>query len=312
MTSILFLHEGTCVDESGHTVTCCHVNIGSFQYAELAGDWPFPSPQLVKGHEEEHGLRVCGEVRLSRPERFRSWGETLIGDSGEMRHSSVRVVEERLNDPADLRRERLLDAELNRGAELVGSKFKRNTKDVRVTRKRTNTISVGKDCLMWSASMTPANASQWALWRRDIGTSYDHVTAILSPRRLARELGLLVLDEFGPQEANVEMSHITSGAVSQHSGLMVFHGPVVYADDPFRFATETPLTDSEGVLRPMFVKHTEFQHQREYRFVVLTKVELDEDYVDLRVTPGLLSALGDTLAFGSIQPAIPAKVGGER
>ena len=91
MTGPLLLDEGTCVDDSGHTVSCFYVNVGSFQYAEMLGDWPFPVPRLVKGHQQQHGLGVCGRVRLSRPERFRLWGETLIGDPGEMLHSIERV-----------------------------------------------------------------------------------------------------------------------------------------------------------------------------------------------------------------------------
>ena len=309
MTSPLFLNEGTCIDDSGHTVTCCYVNIGSFQYPELIGDWPLPLPRLVKGHQEQDGVGVCGKVRLSRPERFRLWGERLIGDPGEMRHSLERVLEERADDSADLQKSRMVSAELNKGAELVGSGLKRTTKSVRVTRKNTRTLTVGDNCLMWSTSIEPDNAEQWKLWKRDLKESYGHLTPVLSPRRLARELGLLVLHEFGPQEVNMTIRDTTSGVVTQLSGVMVFHGPVVYADDPFGFAKAASGNDSNRVLRPMFVKHTEFRHQREYRFVVLTKVELEENHVDLRVTPGLLSALGSTFAYDANLPTVPASVG---
>ena len=217
-----------------------------------------------------------------------------------------------MDDPADLEKKRLLDAELNRGAELVGSGITHTTKSTRFTRKKTRTLTVGGDCLMWSTSVEPADADQWELWRRDLEESYDHVTPVLSPRRLARELGLLVLHEFGPQGAKAELKNDISGVVSQHSGVMVVHGPVVYTDDPFRFATEGPLTDFDRVVRPMFVKHTSHQHQREYRFVVSVKSELDDAHVDLQASPGLLSALGDAFPYDAILPAVPAGVEGGR
>ena len=75
-----------------------------------------------------------------------------------------------------------------------------------------------------------------------------------------------------------------------HRSQTVYHGPVVYADDPYG-RLELASSDLELLLLLVFLKHTVHRAQREYRFTVWTEEEPAEDWIDLDVTPALLQAM---------------------
>ena len=75
-----------------------------------------------------------------------------------------------------------------------------------------------------------------------------------------------------------------------HRSQTVYHGPVVYANDPVE-RLERASSDLKLLLLLVFLKHAAHWPQREYRFLVWTEEEPDEDRVDLAVSPALVDAM---------------------
>ena len=77
--------------------------------------------------------------------------------------------------------------------------------------------------------------------------------------------------------------------------LVVFHGPVVYVDDPYAVCTSAMDAQSSMVrtMMPIFVKHKDYAKQREYRFVIPDKAEHEADSKIMPAPPLLLAAVGN-------------------
>ena len=93
------------------------------------------------------------------------------------------------------------------------------------------------------------------------------------------------------QKASAKRHAVPDRAFSTaHKSRTVYHGPVVYADDPVR-RLERASSDLELLLLLVFLKHDAHQAQREYRFAVWAEDEPAEDRLDLEVSPALLDAM---------------------
>ena len=75
-----------------------------------------------------------------------------------------------------------------------------------------------------------------------------------------------------------------------HTSQTVYHGPVVYAEDPSR-RLERASSELERRLLPVFLKDAANRAQRESRFAVWAEKEPEEDRLDLEVSPALLDAM---------------------
>ena len=120
--------EGYIVDDGGCVIHTYQVNVPGPDSESPASGWPLYRPVLVKVCRQEHLIGVCETLQLSRPTKFRDAGETLMSDPEEARVSLEWTTDERLNDSAEMARARLLDKEVNRGSELVGSTMKSTTR----------------------------------------------------------------------------------------------------------------------------------------------------------------------------------------
>ena len=87
-----------------------------------------------------------------------------------------------------------------------------------------------------------------------------------------------------------------------HRSQTVYHGAVVYADDPYR-RLENASSVLEFALLLLFMESAAHRAQREYRFAVWAQEEPGRDRVDLKVSPALLDAM---------QNSPPAPAGGSR
>ena len=100
----------------------------------------------------------------------------------------------------------------------------------------------------------------------------------------------------------------TSSPRPRHKKQTVFHGPVIYTEDPYELITSAGLTNQLAeMLLPMFTKASEYQHQREYRFLIFTDHEPPEPYVDLLVSscmPILMHACKDALQENRARPMV--------
>ena len=204
MTRPPVLSEGSIVNDAGHLARTWYVDLGVEWLPSSAGEWPLCMPMLIKGCEKRHALEVCNTIRVSKPGSFRYEGETLISDMSEAIVSRETLIEERVDDPVDLARERLLDDESNRGSQLVGSTLRTTTNSVSKKRKTHDKVSSGRNGWIWCSSVEPDESGEWDRWHGSLKPSYDHISRIRSPRRFARALGLMVAQQLGPQGQTAE------------------------------------------------------------------------------------------------------------
>ena len=279
--------EGYIVDDAGFALHTYQVNVPGPDSEPPASGWPLFRPVLVKVCRREHLIGTCGTVKLSRPEAFRDAGETLMSDPEEARVSREWTTEERLNDASEMARARLLNEDANRGSELVDSTLKFTTNEVKSRRSRRDTVDRGGSGWLWCAAVEPTNDDEWARLCADLPGTHDHYWTFRSPRLFARALGAMVLDQLGPRGQVSKISHGSANEATPHKGQHVFHGPVVYVEDPYGYVAESA-TDLEHLLRPLFVKRPEYEHHREYRFVVWDQGDPEEEPRLLNALPALL------------------------
>ena len=285
--------ESFFVDDNGFLLSTLQANLQPESSSpELS--WPSNVPTVVKGCRTKYAIEKCGILRLSKPETFRYSGETLIGDEFENIISrEVLNSDKRINDPKDIAIAKTHDEERNRGAELIGSGRRVTTNTVTMTNSKTNktTETHGRNGWMWCTSLEPQNLQEWENWHSSLDPSYDHITTIRSPRAFARALAVIVADQIGPQgDPRGKMTHNSSGSVTYHRSQGVFHGPVVYVDDPYGYVIEATSV-MDRALRAAFSKTKEYENQREYRFVIWAHQEPSESTSDLEVSPEMMACL---------------------
>ena len=120
----------------------------------------------------------------------------------------------------------------------------------------------------------------------------DAVSHIHRPRAFARALGTMAAEQAGPRGRIVLLRNTVEGRVfsTAHKSQTVYHGPVVYLDNPVR-RLESALSELELTLLLVFLKHAAYRAQREYRFLVWAEDEPAEDVLDLDVSPALVDAM---------------------
>ncbi|MDE2907470.1 MAG: hypothetical protein OXQ28_15450 [Acidobacteriota bacterium] len=118
------------------------------------------------------------------------------------------------------------------------------------------------------------------------------VSPIRRPRAFARALGAMVADQAGPRGRIVLLRNTVEGRTfcTHHKSQTVYHGPVVYADDPVRRAKQAS-SDLELLLLLVFLKGAAHRAQREYRFAVWAEDDPAEDVLDLDLSPALADAM---------------------
>ena len=138
----------------------------------------------------------------------------------------------------------------------------------------------------------------------------DAVSPIRRPREFARTLGAMMAEQVGPQGRTV----LLRGPVDRHAfrtahrSQTVYHGPVVYAEDPDG-RLESASSVHEHASLCAFVKPAAHRSQREYRLAVWTDGEPGRDRVDLEVSPALLDAMQSPPREPERGVVVPAGVG---
>ena len=270
-----------------------------------------PIGTLIKGCRQEHALENGNTIRISKPEKFRTDGDDLISDLSEMYFSSPEQSEV-VYDPNDLAEARLRDVELNRAAEVLQTGSTTTTNSIKKTLTSSQRLSFGKNGWMYCTSMDPLDQEGLDRWwialndSRADSEKYNHISYIHRPREFLRALGTMVTEQLGPHGREVSLDHtlqhVLEGEINSktiHRSQMIFHGPVVYVDDPYgKVANASTLF--EKILLAIFVKSKEYQDQREYRFAIWTEEEPEGNYVDLNISPEMLGSLRER-TFASIR-----------
>ena len=150
----------------------------------------------------------------------------------------------------------------------------------------------GTNGWVYCASIEPETAAEQAAWRTAMPTDYAAVSPLRRPRAFARALGSRAAEQAGPRGRIVLLRNTVNGRAfsTAHRSQTVYHGPVVYADDPYR-CLENAASDLELLLMLVFLKDATRSGQREYRFAVWAEQDPEEDRLDLEVSRGLLDAM---------------------
>ena len=150
----------------------------------------------------------------------------------------------------------------------------------------------GTNGWVYCAFIEPETAAELAAWRASMPAGYDALSPIRRPRAFAQALGCITAEQAGPRGRAVLLRNTIDGHAlcAAHRSQRVYHGPVVYANDPHG-RLERASSDLELKLLLVFLKDAAYRDQREYRFAVWAEREPEEDGLDLEVSLGLLDAM---------------------
>ena len=281
----LVLFDGIVVTDGGHVIQSQYVDIGVEKLTRR------PSV-LVKANQAQYGIEHAANVQLSAPWRFRDFGETLIRDDQEGYAHRETGTETAPRPPEESHREqeralRLLGEE---GVTISGTGRKTRSSD-------TESRTFGKSSWIYCTSVAPGEEQRGA-WRSSLPLEYDHESMIRQPRRFALALGEMFADQHGPRGNRNDLKH---GTVirSFHEGQFIFHGPVWYTEDVLEFLRARE-SDPLYLLHALFVKHTDYREQREYRFVVHCERPVESETLLLGISGNLRGALAPRGKVGPV------------
>ena len=273
------LGEGRLITDDGTSISTYFVNLESSSEFR----WPHESPLLAKGSSNRYAITNGATVHLSKPEKFRERGETLISDPNEG-ITNREVVQ--VGGAFDLQRAAEVDDEMRRGASMLQVEQQRETSHIRTSAKTKQTY--GKNCWIWCTAIAPRTDAARNSWMQSLGDDYDCINFIRNPSKFARALAAAVAEQLGARGTPIECRHPYGCATTEHQSQYVFHGPVAYVDDPHDYVAQGA-NDFQRTLRAAFFKHSKYAPQREYRFVVWADTEPEELVVDLVATPEILA-----------------------
>ena len=283
---LVWLHEGFVLDDSGTLITTT--------YIDLREDGKrTPIPGLVKGCRREHALEDGDTVLISKPARFRKYGEELIQDEQEglAKEETVTVTEK---TAAQATRQRAI-ADMNEARELTNSRVRMVQKETHSSSNtKSKSLTYAREWWIFSTSIKPPGKDR-KTWRNTLPGEYDHVSEIGQPAKFAQALAHMVAEQIGPQGQDGWLRDTTEGAEgprSRHKTQWVIHGPVVYTDQVYD-DLEHDFDDRTRVAAFIFTKSTKYAAQREYRFAVLNEGN-DEDTVLLRISGMMRDSLKRT------------------
>ena len=293
---MLWINEGFILDDAGNLIMT--------SYIDLREDGSRTSiPALVKGCKREHALEDGETVLVSKPERFREFGEALIRDEQEgfVKEESVTVVEETAAEAA----KRRAIADLNEAHELLNARVRSVRRETQTTRtSETRSVAFGKEWWVFCASIRPEDG-EWEPWKATLDDEYDHVSEIGQPAKFAQALGHMVAEQIGPQGKDGSMTGTTidgEGVRTNHKSQWVLHGPVVYTDRLYDMLTHDG-DEMQRFAATIFAKSAEYAGQREYRFAIMNE-GAEEETVLLKISDMMRDALRRTDG-GLIRP-VPA------
>ena len=150
----------------------------------------------------------------------------------------------------------------------------------------------GTNGWVYCASIEPERPEERAAWRAAMPAGCDALSPIRRPRAFARALGAMVAEQAGARGRIVLLRNTIEGRTrsTAHKSQTVYHGPVIYVDDPVR-RLEGASSELELSLLLVFLKDAAHRAQREYRFAVWAEDEPAEDVLDLDVSPALVDAM---------------------
>ena len=298
---MLWIAEGFVLDDAGNMISTVYVDLRERDDRTVI-------PSLVKGCRREYALEDGDSVLISKPERFREYGEGLIRDEQEghakKEEEFVTITAETPAEAAKRRSaEDMSDAvQLLDSGMSIAPRIEHTHSD---RRKESKYFTFGKDFWIYCTSIKPDD-SEWDSWKATLDDDYDHVSEIGRPAKFAEALARMVTEQIGPQGKVASLTGTNDGAAgarTKHKSQLVIHGPVLYTDRPY----ETLMAETDEARRlaaTLFVKSATHTAQREYRFVVMNDgaTEKTEETVLLKISGMMRDALKPTEG-GLIRPS---------
>ena len=272
----LVLMDGMVSTDGGHLVMTQYVDIGTRKLSSRPN-------VLVKAIESAYGLEHAADIQLSAPSRFHGYGETLIRDDqeGHARRETKTETPPRSLEEGNREQERALRLLGTEGVSISGT-------GARSVESDTQSLTFGRSAWIYCTSIKQPGDQRDA-WRATLPQKYDHESMIRQPRRFALALGEMFTDQRGAEGKRGHFTH-SNGIRSLHASQFVFHGPVWYTDDVLGFL-ESRQSDPLYNIYAVFVKHSRFRDQREYRFVVHCETPVEEETLLLRISGNLRDTL---------------------
>jgi hypothetical protein len=150
--------ESKVTDEPGNAVIVWHFDGGKTERHD-------PVARLIKCGRKVHSMHKLGTLRLSKPERFRTFGEGLIRDPGEGKVSRRVTTAERIDEPEDLEEEQEFLDEVRRCASSIGQNLSMRVTSSKTTEQRGTKIRYARNCWIYSTAIEPATEQEWCgLW----------------------------------------------------------------------------------------------------------------------------------------------------
>ena len=257
MRGVQYLADGHHVDDAGNLISCTYVDFRD--PAERS-----PITALRKAASQRNAIPGCETIRISTPSCFLGQGEGPVvrGAEGDDWSGSAGASTGTEAAPAD-------------------------------AGEPTDEACYGRNGWIFCASIEPETPAERIAWREAMPAGYDAVSPIRRPRAFARALGAIAAEQAGPRGRTVLLRNTIDGEAfsTAHRSQTVYHGPVVYSDDPYR-RLERASSDLELLLLLLVsLKDAAHRAQREYRFVVWAEEEPREDRLDLPVSLALLEAM---------------------
>lgn len=279
----LELFDGLHLTDNGHQIISRYVDIAPDKASKKA----IRPPVLVKAIEQRYGLEFSPTIQVSSPHRFREFGESFIQDDQE-----GHAKEEYITGSQTSHHES--DSELQEAVDLLVPDAKISIGDTKTSANNTasRALTFGKGAWIYCTSIKPT-AEQVDRWRDHLSKSYDHESVIRQPIRFAFALASAFADQHGPQGQTVDFQHGFYGGAIQsfHPCQMIMHGPVWYTDDVHGFLSTRMKDDPLYNFYSLFVKHTDYQDQLEYRFVLHCESPVEGETLRMTIKPDLLAAL---------------------
>ena len=270
-------------------------------YVDLSGTLPLSGLCLTKASEPRFALATTESIRLSRPAVFRDTGEVLVKDDqeGMVRRESRKSVQSGTREFTQMeRRVRALNAALRLGDSKISVK---GTEERQATNTQDESMTFGKDWLIYCASISPA-ANEEEAWRRTFPATYTSASHIHRPTQFAQAVGVGICEQIGATGEPAPLRGTFHGFRTVEIGKtaqLVLHGPVLYVDEPYGVIAETD-KGWPRICSMIFVKSRAYAAQKEYRFAIISILPEVADVFDLRVSGMLRDCLEP------VKPTIPA------
>ena len=281
----LILNNGFLVTDTGNLILSRYVDIGVDKLRRR------PST-VVKFIEAKYGLEHALEIQVSAPKRFRDYGETFIQDDQE----GLALRETKTETPPRSYEEQ--NREQERGLSLLGYEGRTITNtDTPYVHRDTDSMTFGKSSWIYCTAIESTPEERNAK-REKLSHEYDHESVIRQPAKFAFALGEIFANQQGPQGQRGDSNH-PGGIKSFHNVQLVMHGPVWYTDDVLGFL-ESRRSDPLYLVYPLFLKHSVYRDQQEYRFVLHCETPVESETLRLNISGAMRDALAPSLAAGHV------------